>query len=131
MNRTADGTWNFLQLARERGADAHVLKLGGRSLAAVYMIGYQVECTLKDYLQQRRKRFPQGGPEGHHLRGLWEAAGFRLHDIEGNRRLFMEHWSTALRYEHSLPDGTDSDALYQGAIELAGYIQKRRRRMSR
>lgn len=125
MANTVD---SFLEVAQERGVDASTLKREGRFLAAVYMAGYAVECRLKALLQSRGKRFPTSGQEGHHLRGLWEAAGLRLHDIHGNRRLFIDFWTTDLRYEQSLPGGTDFDALYLGSIELAGYVQKRIRR---
>jgi len=116
---------SFLEAARERGMDASTLKREKRLLAAIYMAGYAVECGLKALLQRMRKRFPRSGSEGHHLRGLWEAAGLKLDDIRGYRRLFMDFWTTNLRYEHSLPDGTDFEALYRGSVELVGYIQKR------
>src|SRR5712692_6571320 len=116
---------SFLEAARERGMDASTLKREKRLLAAVYMAGYAVECGLKALLQRMGKRFPRSGSEGHHLRGLWEAAGLKLDDVRGYRRLFMDFWTTNLRYEHSLPDGTDFEALYQGRVELVGYIQKR------
>jgi hypothetical protein len=116
---------NFLEVARERGVDASTLKREKRFLAATYMAGYAVECGLKALLQRTGKRFPTSGSEGHHLRGLWEAAGLKLDDIHGYSRLFMDVWTTTLRYEHSLPDGMDFESLYQGSIDLIGYIQKR------
>jgi HEPN domain-containing protein len=120
----------LLQVAEERGTDANVLKREGRLLAAVYLAGYMVECRLKAFLQHRGRRFPTSGREGHDLRGLWEAAGFRLQDISGNKHLFLETWTTSLRYERRLPNGSDFVTLYQGAVELAGYIQTRLRRKS-
>ena len=120
----ADSVESFLEVAQERGKDASILKEKGRLLAAVYMAGYAVECKLKALLQKQGKRFPIGGQEGHNLRGLWEAAGLKLHDIQGYRRLFIEVWTTTLRYEHSLPSDADFDTLYQGSVELAGYVQK-------
>ena len=105
--------------------DASTLRREQRLLAAIYMAGYAVECGLKALLQRRGKRFPRSGAEGHHLRGLWEATGLKLDDVRGYRRLFMDFWTTDLRYEHSLPDGTDFESLYQGSVELVGYIQKR------
>ena len=116
---------SFLEAARERGMDASTLRREKRLLAAIYMAGYAVECGLKALLQRMGKRFPRSGSEGHHLRGLWEAAGLKLDDVRGYRRLFMDFWTTDLRYEHSLPDGTDFESLYQGSVELVGYIQKR------
>jgi len=118
---------NFLEVARERGVDASTLRHEKRLLAAIYMAGYAVECGLKALLQRMGKRFPRSGSEGHHLRGLWEAAGLKLDDVRGYRRLFMDFWTTNLRYEHSLPDGTDFEARYDAGGELVGYIQKRSR----
>jgi hypothetical protein len=120
---------DFGDVASERGQDATVLRREGRRLAAVYMVGYVVECRLKDYLRRRRISFPAAGRGGHHLRGLWEAAGFRVSDLSGAKRLFIDQWSTSLRYECLLPAGIDSNSLYQGAVELVGYIQVRTRRL--
>ena len=74
---------NFLEVARERGVDASTLRREKRLLAATYMAGYAVECGLKALLQRMGKRFPRSGSEGHHLRGLWEAAGLKLADSNG------------------------------------------------
>ena len=121
----------WLEVAHERGTDANILKSQERSLAAVYMIGYTVECTLKALLQRNGKKIPTSGREGHDLRHLWEAIGFKLHDIQGKRRHFIEYWTTDLRYLHSLPVEMADNALYSGAIELTGYIQKRIRHKGR
>lgn len=112
-------------MARERGIDASILKQAGRFLAAIYMSGYAVECGLKALLQKKGKRFPTSGREGHDLRSLWEAAGFKIDDVQGYRRLVIDVWTTNLRYEQFLRAGIDFEALYQGSIELSGYIQKR------
>ena len=126
MTPTTAERW--LEVAHERGTDAYTLKSQGRSLASVYMIGYTVECTLKALLQRNGKKIPTSGREGHDLRSLWEAVGFKLHDIQGNRRHFIERWTTNLRYLHSFPVQTDDNVLYSGAVELTGYIQKHIRR---
>ena len=121
----ANTVYDFLEVAQERSIDASTLKREGRFLAAIYLAGYAVECKLKALLQSRGKRFPTSGQQGHHLRGLWEAAGLKLDDLHGARRLFIDFWTTSLRYEQSLPDGTDFESLYQGSVELVGYLQKR------
>ena len=88
---------SWLDVAHERGKDAHKLRETDRALAAIYMAGYLVECTLKAFLHREGKRYPTSGREGHNLQGLWEAAGFKLNDLQGTRRLFLETWDTGLR----------------------------------
>ena len=119
----------FLDAASERGKDANTLWESGRHPGALYMIGYQVECTLKAHLQQQSKPFPTSGAGGHDLRSLWEAAGLRLSDLQGPKRYFMDMWTTALRYRR-LTDEEERNiqVLRQGALELVRYINTRQRR---
>lgn len=119
-------TWkDWLEVGTERASDARSLKDQERSVAAVYMAGYAVECKLKALIRCMNRKPPTSGPRGHDLRGLWEAAGFRVNDIGGYKRLFLQNWNTDLRYQNNLPNGTDCDSLYKGAQELAGFIQKK------
>jgi HEPN domain-containing protein len=116
---------DWISAGEERSKDATILRDQGRSLAAVYMAGYGLECRLKAYLSSRGKRFPAHGSAGHNLLGLWEACGFKLSDVYGARRAFLERWNTALRYEVEIGD---FQTLIAGAISLTGYIQKSVRR---
>lgn len=118
--------WN--RVAEERGADARALYEKARMLAAIYMLGYHIECNLKAYLAQKGKPFPTYGREGHNLRGLWEAAGFKTHDLFGERRWFVAEWDTGLRYRLCLPLAVDPSELYRAGVKLAGYIQLQMRR---
>jgi HEPN domain-containing protein len=117
--------------AIERRRDAANLKEGGRDLAAIYVLGYAVECALKALLQREGKKFRSSGREGHNLLGLWEQAGFRRRDISGYRRRFLDEWSTSLRYLDVFPKDLDVVALYEGGRELAGYVEIQSRRSKR
>ncbi|MCL6449741.1 MAG: HEPN domain-containing protein [Acetobacteraceae bacterium] len=118
----------WVEVAHERGRDAKVLKSNGRGPAAVYMIGYAVECCLKGYLTLLGRDVPTSGHGGHNLNGLWELSRFKRTDLHGRLRQFVQAWEPALRYEKSLPPGVDEEALYQGATRLMGYIYTRIRR---
>jgi hypothetical protein len=117
-------TQEWLDVAHERAIDATKLKEQQRRLAAMYMVGYFVECRLKACLKHSRKTW-SAGREGHNLRGLLEKCGLKLHDLGGHRRRFAELWSTDLRYENSLINEPEFDGLFEGALQLAGYIEKR------
>jgi hypothetical protein len=122
---TAD---EWLTVAEERGRDAAALKGYPRELAAIYMMGYVVECHLKAYLRSRNAADDWRGRAGHDLLALWENCGFKRLDVSGNRRLFLDNWATDLRYEKELGTRGDFDSLFNGAIDLVGYVQKCRRR---
>lgn len=124
----------WVEVAKERSQDARILSGGSRSLGAVYMAGYAIECYLKAYLQQNGIGQPPRGKEGHNLRGLWSAAGFRLSDLldsDGNQTYFIDSWDTRLRYQTILDPGLSADGLVKGAQKLAGFIQKRLRTLVR
>ena len=106
--------------------DARILYDQGRSVAAVYLAGYAVECSLKAYLQRVGRGFPTSGQAGHDLRELWRACGFRLAalgDSQGNRTYFIERWNTGLRYNDTLDTVFDAGVLVEGAMQLAGWVQ--------
>ncbi len=124
----------WLLVAQERAVDACVLYDQGRSVAAVYLAGYAVECSLKAYLQRVGRGFPRSGLAGHDLRELWRACGFRLAalgDSQGNRTYFVEQWHTGLRYNDTLDTGLDAGVLVEGAVQLAGWVQNRLNRWPR
>jgi HEPN domain-containing protein len=122
------GAEDFRAAAAERRRDAAVLHENGRDLAALYMLGYAIECGLKALLTRRGLRFTASGRKGHDLRGLWESAGFKRRDIHGHRRLFLDEWNTALRYRDVLPGHVDAAALYEGGVNLVGYVINRSKR---
>jgi hypothetical protein len=126
---TAEG-WR--ELAQERARDAEALEDGRPDTAGpVYMAGYAIECSLKAYLHERGIAFPTSGREGHNLRGLWEAAGFRLKDlkdVQGAMTYYIEHWSTDLRYAKSTGSSLSTDMLMDGARQLSTWIQNRMKR---
>ena len=125
---------DWVEVAKERARDARILSDGKRSLGAAYMAGYAVECYLKAYLQKKGKGQPPRGNEGHNLRGLWSAAGFRVSDLidaGGNQTYFISNWDTRLRYQTALDPSLSADDLMRGAQKLAGLIQKRLRSLIR
>jgi len=117
----------YLAASKARGKDVAVLTSGGRECGSVYLAGYIVELKLKALMELENRTFPSSGRAGHDLRHLWEAAGFKRTDLRGNRRLFVDEWSVALRYQDSLPARISFDAMHNGAVELAGYLQLRLR----
>ena len=124
----------WIEVAKERSQDAGILHSGNRSLGAVYMAGYSIECYLKAYLQKNGKSQPPRGKEGHNLRGLWSAAGFRISDLsdsDGHQTYFIESWDTQLRYQTALGLGLSGDELIKGAQKLTGLIQRRLRSVIR
>jgi hypothetical protein len=121
-------------VAQERAVDARTLYNQGRSVAAVYLAGYAVECSLKAYLQRVGRGFPMSGSAGHDLRELWKACRFRLAylgDSQGNRSYFIEQWDTGLRYNETLDTALDAAVLVEGAVQLAGWVQSRLRQFVR
>jgi len=126
---------DWLYLAKERASDADAIyKARPTSIGCVYMAGYAIECSLKALLRDRNVGFPKHGNEGHNLRGLWEAAKFRLsdlHDSKGAKTFFIESWDTSLRYQLSLDSSISIAELLDGAKQLTRQIQQQLRRQSR
>src|SRR5262249_15111740 len=119
---------------QERAVDARILYDQSRIVAAVYLAGYAVECSLKAYLQRVGGRFPTSGQAGHDLRALWRACGFRLAalgDSPGNRTYFVERWNSGLRYSDTLDTVLDAGVLVEGAAQLVGWIQVQLNRWQR
>jgi len=131
MNPSTPQEW--IAIAIERAADAEALKQQNRSLGAVYMAGYAIECSLKAYLQREGKPVPAYGAEGHNLKALWKASGFHfcdLPDTEGEMTFYIESWNTELRYEFAFDFPVPSNDLIEGAKRLTGWIHNRIRRQS-
>ena len=125
----------WIDVARQRAMDtAAMLPARKQSVGPVYMAGYAVECALKAFLDRKSIRRPRMGPEGHNLRGLWKASGFRLGDLndrQGFKSFYLEFWSTDLRYDSRLDSELETADLVAGARQLTGWIQNRIRRSRR
>lgn len=131
---TPTTTEAWLRVAQERAVDTRILYSQGRSIAAVYMAGYAVECSLKAYLQSVGRRFPTSGAAGHDLRELWKVSRFRLADLgdsQGNRTYFIERWNTGLRYNDTLDTVLEAGVLVEGAVQLASWVRGRISRWQR
>ncbi|MGA4857474.1 hypothetical protein ACPCAB_12545 [Streptomyces koyangensis] len=114
---------SFNEVANLRATEVQVLTEAKKTLGAVYLVGYVVECRLKHFLQLNGIPFPRSGREGHNLRGLWQSTGFTK--PYGHPSLFIEHWDTELRYRIALPAGVDAEDLLQGGQQLAGWVATR------
>lgn len=129
-------TQDWIDVAIARGADADALgKERPASIAAVYMVGYAVECSLKAYLRSQGKPFPERGSAGHNLRALWKQSGFQLRDLadeNGTRTYFVEGWTTSLRYSAGLPAlPSDQAELLNGAKNLVKFLRGQMKRNHR
>ena len=123
----------WLDVAQERVADARILANQGRSVAAVDLAGYAVECALKAYLQRVSRGFPTSGQAGHYLRELWKAFRFRLTDLgdsQGNRTYFVERWNTVLRYNVTFDTVLDAVTGIRRCTAV-GWVQGQIRRFAR
>ncbi|MFI7274297.1 hypothetical protein [Streptomyces sp. NPDC049879] len=114
---------SFNEVANLRAAEVQTLAESKKTLGAVYLAGYVVECRLKHLLHLNGIPFPRSGREGHNLRGLWQSAG--LTKPYGHASLFIDHWDTELRYKVALPVGVDAEDLLQGGQHLAGWVATR------
>lgn len=134
FRRSGPATANdWTTVANERAQDARAILLARPpSIGSVYLAGYSVECSLKAVLKARNRPFATAGASGHDLRGLWEAAGFRLSDLSdtnGAKAFFLQHWSTDLRYESKTQDiGIGAQDLLAAAGAISGWLQTRARR---
>ena len=129
---TPTGAEGWIAAANARLADARaMLPARCNSVGSVYLAGYAVECILKAYLQRIGKGFPRYGSEGHNLKALWQASGFRLReigDIAGERTFYLDSWDTALRYESEVLLSLQVSELVDGASGLVSFIQTHARR---
>lgn len=117
----------YEEAANARQKEASCLAANGHRTGAVYLAGYVIECRLKHFLQLANRPFPKSGQEGHHLRGLWNAAGFLADDLTGHKRAFMDMWSTDIRYSGRLISEHRPEDLLRAAQELAAYVHRRLR----
>jgi hypothetical protein len=93
-------------------------------LGAIYTIGYLIEMKLKALAFKGKKKVAHI----HDLRELWERCGFKITDVKGPKRVFLESWCVSLRYQAAwptaqMPTGVDYELMRRGAMELSGYIQ--------
>jgi hypothetical protein len=125
-------TEDWQERAVERGLDASaIVEKRPNSICAIYVAGYAVECSLKAYLASRKIKFSTSGKSGHDIKGLWDSTGFRLsdiYDINGVKTYYISQWSTALRYEITVPNGYSASELVLGAQKLASWILTRTKR---
>jgi hypothetical protein len=111
-----------------RGTDASALNVAGRDLAALYMIGYYVECQAKALCLARRKSPPTSGAAGHDIAALLLLAGHRLSDLPADQRRFAQDHRVSLRYEASIDTSVAYDTTYAAACQLGAWLRRRVKR---
>jgi hypothetical protein len=135
-----DSFHDWIEVARERQNDAKAIikqysdDNPNQPLGAVYIAGYSIECSLKAYLRQERKRIPTQGRKGHDLQLLLKECGLRPSDFKGQPDailFFIHNWSTDLRYETEIVLNASPHKLVVGAGKISGFLQRRIRRRNR
>jgi HEPN domain-containing protein len=119
---------DWFAVASERAGDAGtLLEHAVKSIGALYMAGYAVECSFKGLLKLRGANIPKGR-EGHNLRNLlnscsipWSSVG----DHRGVKSAFIDVWSVDLRYQGAMiPFGRSYVELVNAASSLSRYVKK-------
>lgn len=125
----------WLSVANLRLQEARRLCCDGLGcVAAAYLAGYAIECSLKAYLLDRGTPKPGAGGEGHNLRALWAACDMVLRDIQdsdGSKNYFMTAWSTDLRYQCNKNTTIADEKLIVGAGQVLGRLTTLMRRRQR
>lgn len=114
---------DFAAVAKSRRGDAGVLHQAGRQLAALYMAGYAVECSLKALLEVQKKPIPRSSRSGgHDLRTLWQASDLRARDLGEHGAKFVSYWTTSLRYQVDVP--LNHEELMKGAEVACTFLSR-------
>lgn len=126
----------YYRAAKLRFEEAEVLLKAGKSIGAVYLAGYTVECYLKALIldgvaPRLRKQLPT------------EFRGRRAHDIEWLTGLYRRRvrvvvpkelvrhltrvgfWDTDLRYATVLREEQDADGFMKSVVEIAKWADGR------
>lgn len=117
-------------MGTHRAEDAAQLQQHGRQLAALYFIGYFVECQAKALCLAAGKT-PPTGHDGHNLALLIERAGLHISDLHPDQRSFAQDHRVAIRYEEALPADIDYLTSYGAAASLGGLLRIRVQRQAR
>jgi hypothetical protein len=120
----------WVSSAKERSRDATVLRDGDRPVAALYMLGFVVECYAKAMCCSSARPVPKG-TMGHDILHILESSGLRRRDLPRDMRSFAESRDVSLRYQSSLPDGFDYETLTDAGLRLATWCKVRLRRNDR
>jgi HEPN domain-containing protein len=121
----SDRGWR--DVATERSTDTLALQDARRSVAALYMLGFAVECHAKALCAAAGRAIPKS----HDLIKILEQAGFRRTDLPVELREFAETRDVGLRYQAALPSTIDLEEQLKRGQTLAGWCRRRLNRPSR
>ena len=114
---------DYAGVAKARRGDAGVLGQADRPLAALYMAGYAVECSLKALMEIQKQAIPRSSRSGgHDLRTLWQSSGLRTRDLGEQGARFVAFWTTSLRYQTATP--SDHADLMKGADVACTFLSR-------
>ena len=126
----------FLTAGAARLAEADLLRAGSRSLGAVYLAGYAVECVLKALILSLADEHEQADV-------IAEFRGGRAHDLTWLKALYREAggaafprgvaeafvvvdtWGTELRYSPRVQYPGDADAFFRAVDTILGWANER------
>jgi hypothetical protein len=108
-------------VASERSTDTVTLHGAQRSVAALYMLGFAVECHAKALCAANRRSVPLS----HDLIAILEMAGIRRSDLPLPLRELAETRDVSLRYQAALPATVDLEEQLRRGRTLAGWCNRR------
>jgi hypothetical protein len=114
-------------VASERSTDVVTLHGAQRSVAALYLLGYAVECQAKALCAAAGRSVPPI----HDLVVILEAAGFHRTDLPADLREFTETRDVGLRYQTALPVAVDLAEQLKRGRALVGWCNRRLNRPTR
>lgn len=116
-------------VASERSTDTVTLQRAERWVAALYMLGFAVECHAKALCAAGHPG--RDVPKSHDLIKILEHAGFHRTDLPRDLREFAETREVSLRYQAALPSAVDLEEQLRRGRTLAGWCRRRLNRPSR
>lgn len=126
----------FLTAGAARLAEADLLRAGRRSVGAVYLAGYAIECVLKALILSLADEHEQPGV-------IDQFRGARAHEFTWLKTLYRESggaafprdvaaafvvadtWGTRLRYSPRLEYPGDADAFFRATDVILGWANER------
>lgn len=108
------------EVAYSRFADAEALFAARRGVAALYFLGFAVECYAKALCVARRRVVPYS----HDLVKILEQADVRRGDIPAPLRGFVDRRNVSLRYQAVWSDQVTVDAEFDAGKRLVIWCRR-------